>query len=297
MYHGGTIDAMGIKRGVYSVLHDLAKICHKSKINSNPFINYFYYKYIYLFQNHDIKLIKTVLNTLLFVYSKGLLGECLTYGMWERGTTQLLLRTLKRGETFVDIGAHVGYYTTLASKLVGDEGKIIAFEPDPNNYKLLCKNIEINHLNNIICERQAITDCVGISKLWLSPFDSGSHSLSRARTRVRHIYVRITSLDHYFNSRQLSLPDYIKIDVEGAELEVLNGMSTVIKNSQNLRLIMEYNPEILCDTGISPEKLFQKLHSYGFDVQLIQKDGSAVKITYFSLLQIKTNVNLYCLKC
>jgi len=74
----------------------------------------------------------------------------LKWGFFEKYETKLFKKSIKRGMVVLDIGANIGYYTLLAARLVGDEGKVFAFEPDPYNYSLLRKNIEANRYNNVI---------------------------------------------------------------------------------------------------------------------------------------------------
>ena len=98
---------------------------------------------------------------------------------YEPETTGLLQRVIEPGMVVVDVGAHVGYYALLAAKRVGPQGKVYAFEPDPTNYALLLKNIELNGYRNILTTGEAVSDRVGTATLYLAGLDTGRHSLFR----------------------------------------------------------------------------------------------------------------------
>ena len=83
------------------------------------------------------------------------------YGNWEPSETAWFLRTVKPGDIIVDAGANVGYYTVIGSRLVGDRGKVYAFEPDPSNFELLRKNVELNGLKNVVLDAQGPVESQG----------------------------------------------------------------------------------------------------------------------------------------
>ena len=96
---------------------------------------------------------------------------------YERATTDLLKDLLHPGMIFVDVGANIGYFSLLAANLVGTEGTVYAFEPEPGNHELLRKNIELNSYSNIVMIQKAVSNKSGSAPLFLSALDSGSHSL------------------------------------------------------------------------------------------------------------------------
>ncbi len=178
----------------------LATIAHNLGLSSFPLLKKFGYEVMYRFHFRDLQLTKIISGSLLYVYPNSPVGKaCISSGIWEPGTTTLISRILRKGWTFVDVGANVGYYTTLAAGLVGKEGKVVAFEPDPANYEILCRNVHVNRFANVICERYAISNRTGIRKLWLNPFDPGAHSLFHDDLG-HYETVRTISLDEYFDS-------------------------------------------------------------------------------------------------
>ena len=89
-------------------------------------------------------------------------------GSYESRTTEMFRKVVKKGDVVVDIGANMGYFTLLASRLVGREGKIYAFEPEPVNYGLLVKNIGINGYKNIVPVQKAVSDRTGTTRLFIN---------------------------------------------------------------------------------------------------------------------------------
>jgi hypothetical protein len=105
----------------------------------------------------------------------------LQYGEYEKGTTKVFMKTVKKGMTFVDVGACVGYYSLIAAKLVGSDGKVFAFEPEPLNFEWLIRSISINGFKNILPIRKAVSDKNGLIELYLDKDNIGGHSIVRNR--------------------------------------------------------------------------------------------------------------------
>jgi len=158
----------------------------------------------------------------------------LRYGFFEEGLTKMILKYLKPGMVFIDIGAHIGYYSMLSSFIVGEKGMVYSFEPTPKTYQILKQNIK---RKNIIINNYAV-----FSKETTIKFnDYGSkysafNSFKEARldklilknlTPV-NINVKTITLDKYIEIQKIQ-PDFVKIDVENAELEVLKGAKKTIE--------------------------------------------------------------------
>lgn len=152
-----------------------------------------------------------------------------------------------KGEIVIDVGAQVGRYSIIASKLVQNEGKVIAVEPEPLNFKLLEANIKLHKAENIIPINCALTDTEGYTKLWLGK-TPGWHSLvpnSNINLTGDFVNVRCRTLDSLLRKLGIQQIDWLKIDVEGAELMVLSGGLFALKNSKNLKIIIEVTRNIL----------------------------------------------------
>lgn len=153
----------------------------------------------------------------------------------------------RKGEVVVDVGAQVGRYSIIASKLVEKEGKVIAVEPEPLNFKLLEENIKLHKAENVIPVNSALSEAEGYIKLWLGK-TPGWHSIlmtgSKAKFTGNFINVRCMTLDNLLRQFGIQRIDWLKIDVEGAELMVLRGGFNALKNSENLKIIMEITRDI-----------------------------------------------------
>jgi FkbM family methyltransferase len=154
--------------------------------------------------------------------------------MPEPETTRVVRETLGKGDVFVDVGAHIGWYTSLASRLVGKRGRVISFEPTPENFRILKRNVESNRLENVELHNAAVSDRDGQAEFYISPTKSGNHSLLKSAERGNPVTVRCLKLDSICKKA-----DIVKIDVQGAEHLVLKGMKNLLKREET-KLIIEY---------------------------------------------------------
>jgi FkbM family methyltransferase len=127
---------------------------------------------------------------------------------------------VEKGDIVVDVGAHVGMFTVKALKEVGEEGLVIAIEPEERNFELLKRNTR--GYRNVKLVKKAIGDKTGRAILYISEL-SGEHSIKRSSRATKSIDVEVDTLDNILSSLGVSKVDFLKIDVEGAELEVLRG--------------------------------------------------------------------------
>lgn len=193
-------------------------------------------------------------------------GACLLEGEFEPTQTDLISRKLKPGMTFIDLGANIGFYTVLASKIVGIAGKVYCFEPEPQNYRLLVKNILENKLSNVFPQRMAVSDSTGNATLHTDSKNFGGHSLTKSNVsdENREVDVSTVRLDDFVGSSKI---DMIKLDVQGAESRVIAGsMRTLI--SQRPMLILELWPYGIHKMGDDPMKLIQDLEEMGYRIQV-----------------------------
>ncbi len=189
---------------------------------------------------------------------------------WEPETTRLFRKLAKEGDIIIDIGANIGYFTLLAAKIVGDNGKVYAFEPDTTNYNILTSNIELNALRNTITVQKAVSDRNGKLEFYLNDSDIGAHTIYKSNKAKRSIIVNSVTLDEYFKGREYPI-DIVKMDVEGAESAVLSGMSKIIEQNKDLKIFAEFHPPWIKRAGISPEYFVsQLLNHYRFNIVVIQ---------------------------
>jgi len=150
--------------------------------------------------------------------------------IWEENTTSFIRENLKPGQVFVDVGAHVGYYSVLASDLVGENGLVFAFEPNAENNKLLVENLKDN--NNVNVLQLDLSNTEGDVPLFIAN-DAGGHSLVNKSSNQEIVHV--ARGDDVLGG----IPDMIKIDVENAERQVLEGMANILSTDKPITIIFE----------------------------------------------------------
>jgi FkbM family methyltransferase len=209
---------------------------------------------------------------------KGGAGALIYYlGQSEPEVAAFLKRTLTAGMTFWDIGAHLGEYSLLASKLVGSAGRIEAFEPQPDIFEFLRRNVEQNSLSNVAMHSLAISDCDGWTRMSVHPESSKSFlSLASVPTdSMPSIEVATRSLDTIVEF-QGRVPHVLKVDAEGAEGLILNGATTLLELPEETAPIwvMEFETETCARFGYHPRELVAKLTDFGFITYWLLADGN-----------------------
>ena len=197
---------------------------------------------------------------------------------WEPETTAVFLSLITDGDVVVDLGAHVGYYTLLAARRVGPEGRVFAFEPHPDNFRLLVKNIESNFYSNVIPVQKAVSNETGGTELFLQ--GTTTHSLFRKSDSNKSVLVQTTSLDEYFKTvepRLRSRIKLIKMDIEGAEMQAMLGMRQIISENAEIAIISEFEPENLKASGCEPSEFVSYLTEQGFKLQSVGENLLCLK--------------------
>jgi len=175
----------------------------------------------------------------------------------------------EEGDIVIDVGAHAGMFTIKAAKLVGDSGLVVAIEPEPRNLALLQRNIESHGLTNVKVVSKAIYNKKTTARLYLQDL-SVHHSLSyRSRN---YIEVEADSLDNIVSKLELDRVDFVKIDVEGAELEILKGAEKVLASPGIKLSIASYH--VLPDGQPQLPGIVSYLESRQFRTQLYIKGSS-----------------------
>lgn len=191
----------------------------------------------------------------------------LVLGIHEPEVVEWIESELKEGMTFVDIGPNVGYYTLLGSRCVGTSGKVVALEPDPDVLAILRRNIEINRVGNVQLIHGAASESCGRAKLGRARSSSYCTGLY-CEDAVDWIDVPRYSLDALINELGIGAVDLVKLDVEGAELEVIEGMSQLLRVNHP-RLIMELHGPL---EGTETQPAAQKLKQAGYTVRHISRN-------------------------
>jgi FkbM family methyltransferase len=151
-------------------------------------------------------------------------------GEYERPVQEAISSLIKPCDVFYDIGANIGFFSVLAGRLTGSAGRVFAFEPVPENASLIERNRRLNHLNNIEILRMAASLHSGKSELLLAHCAGGAvlKSAGTPPDQSGSMVVETRSIDALVQRREIQPPDIVKIDVEGAEMNVLLGMAEVL---------------------------------------------------------------------
>ena len=198
-------------------------------------------------------------------------------GYYSKEELMLLGRILQRDSIFVDVGANNGYFTVFAAKRVPD-GRVLSFEPVSSLFENLRHNIALNNFNNVDAFKLGLADG---SRSELDIFSSANDSNfdalatiypdSHRSTRLETI--ALSSLDKISDELKMSRIDVIKIDVEGAELDVLRGAHNILTQFQPLILI-EVNKETYTSAGYAITDVTDYLQGFNYSFQIVGNNGS-----------------------
>lgn len=192
---------------------------------------------------------------------------------YEQENYHFLQKQLKPGMQVLDIGAHLGLFSSCSSKLAGKEGKIICFEPTPGTYSVLKETLRLNHCDNVIAVQAAVSAAEGRATFYVSDTAAcNSNSLvnNKPEKDLHGYEVELVTIDGI--AAQYSLqPDLIKIDAEGAELDVLRGGQKTLTEYKPV-LILGLHPDFIQKKGDSLDAIWDLLMKYQYRVQLDGKD-------------------------
>ena len=186
-------------------------------------------------------------------------------GCWEPAETAQFLRHLKPGDTFVDAGANIGYYTVIGSRLVGSKGKVYAFEPEPKAFEMLERNVRLNGLTNVVLEQKALSNQKGVIKLFIADQNKGDHRIYQPEGESRpSVEVEAVRLDEYFKGVERRI-NVVKVDCQGADGLILEGMTGLLEGwADGPTIFMEFWPYALKAMGTDHGALIKMLQSYGY---------------------------------
>lgn len=222
------------------------------------------------------------------------------HGEHESGTTALLKSLVRDGDTALDIGAHIGYFTLLLAGLAGESGRVFAFEAHPDNAALLRRTTTESGYSNVVIENKAVTSRTG--PLYLIPDREGTvdHRTMDVIEGPEQIGIEGVALDDYFDAT--TKVDVIKMDIQGAEGHALLGMERLVARQDRLTLITEFEPWGLDESGTGARRYLEMLHDFGFTIYDLQsRDGEHVAVDPDTLCGKYPPIrdaftNLYCVK-
>lgn len=194
------------------------------------------------------------------------LGKPKYWKKWHREPEfmDIIVDSVDAGMTVLDLGANIGYVSLHVCKQIGANGFLYAIEPEPNNFKVLKKNIADNNFSErVSLDSLAFSDSNSSVKMYIS---SHSNMNSIVGSGDNYIEVPSRTLDSYFQDKN-RLPNFIKMDIEGAEVEVLSGLDSLIDNVKTIRILMEVHPDKYTDDRFANQLL--RLCDRGFKFKYV----------------------------
>lgn len=185
-----------------------------------------------------------------------------------------------KGKTIYDVGGHIGMITMFFARKTGDSGHVVTFEPNPQNYATILDHINLNNFTNVRvfqiglgCKRERLEFVIGGSARGTA---SPEKQKRYEHNDVQVLQIEVDSLDNQIVANNLPKPDFIKIDVEGLELDVLHGMSQTISH---------YEPEIFVELhGVKEQEVAKLLLSHNYKVHQVE---SGIDITQQNLERVR----------
>jgi FkbM family methyltransferase len=188
------------------------------------------------------------------------------YKRWsDRDKIRLIKNHVRKGMSVLDIGANIGFYTSLLSDLVGESGMVYAFEPDENNYRRLTQTTRGR--KNVLTIQSACGEKKGTLYLYQSPDMNVDHQTYDSGESRHKIEVRVLSIDDFLKDKNQH-PGFIKIDVQGYDCFAFHGMIKTVANAPDVLLIGELWPYGLKKAGADTDTYLNLIRRAGFEIRL-----------------------------
>lgn len=191
----------------------------------------------------------------------------------DRKKISIIKKTIKPGMKVIDVGANIGFYSILFSKLVGEDGKVYAFEPDKENFCHLEKNCHSRR--NITINKMAVSDKGGKIKLYISSELNVDHSTYDDGEGRKFIEIDAISLDDYIKKDEKI--DFIKIDIQGYDYYAVLGSQNLINRINKIVVLTEFWPYGLNKAGVKPIQYLELLKNLNFKIDINNKDSVAAQ--------------------
>jgi FkbM family methyltransferase len=194
------------------------------------------------------------------------------FGTWEPNISWWMASTLRPGDGFIDVGANIGHYSLLASNLVGDQGRVVAIEAAQWIHATLDRHVRMNRRDNIRTVQVAAAETPGMLRL----FHGNPGNIGKTTTIAREgasSDVRALPLSAILRDEEIDRARIIKIDVEGAELQVLRGLAPVLgRLRDDVEIVMEITPGQMPDADNARAEIFATMQASGFRAFVFDND-------------------------
>lgn len=187
------------------------------------------------------------------------------HGYWEQNVTSVLLHVLRKGQTVIDVGAHIGYWTLLMSQAVGQEGRVLSFEADPTTFGELTGNVRLNGCQNTMLLALAVADASERRRFYTKSIThSDVASLITTEMTAPSIEICTIALDEFLDESGIGCVDLVKLDIEGGEMYALQGLAAGIQSRRYKRILLELHPAQIATAGLTSRELLNMFSDSGY---------------------------------
>lgn len=199
---------------------------------------------------------------------------------------ELLQQHIGEGNNVLDIGANIGFYASILSDLVGKNGRVHCFEPDLINFKHLQRRVQT--LSNVTINQKAVGSKTEKIKIYTSKELNVDHRTYQPEVYDTEKEIEAMSVDDYVFLKKIDKIDFIKIDIQGYEMQAIRGMEKTLNSNPNIKLISEFWPYGLRTAGSSLSEYYNYLVQLGFNIQILDKN----KLKALRLEEVKSMEHL-----
>ena len=220
------------------------------------------------------------------------------YGKLE---TALLESLVHPGDTVLDLGANIGYFTLLFARWTGANGRVLAFEPDPVNFSFVKRNLEANAYHHVEPHPMAVSDKSGQLRLYVCAYNRGDHRSYDPGESRQVVEIEAVTLDHLLGPNFPNV-DFIKMDIQGAEGLAVRGMQKLLSAQEKIVMFIEFWPSAMATAGVTAHEMLAMLEAGGFHFEeLDEASGKLCPVQASGLLETYTvangiSTNLLCTK-
>ena len=205
---------------------------------------------------------------------------------WESYETEIFMQLCQSGNHVLDLGANIGWYTVIAAKLIGKSGSVHAFEPDPDNFAILKRNVAISNVENIVTtEAIAVSDTKAEIQFYASKTNMGDHKIFADGEQQGVTSVPAVTLADYFDNYSCSkLPNLVKSDTQGSEGKLFKGAKPLFIENWRPVILFEFYPYGLINSSSDPLELLQYFYDFGYELyEINSKNKQLIRLELKSM--------------
>jgi FkbM family methyltransferase len=250
------------------ILNEIARLFAKTIINTIVIIRKYVWSYGIVPLTFDVIIYKKLkVKILKYGQLSQLIYSHQPLIRFDRGfefeTFSVIEQNINKGDIIFDIGANIGVHSIFISKILDNNCKIYAFEPNPDTFKVLVKNLELNYCKNVIPINKALSDKAGKMYLEISKGDAFANIQSEKKG-LSTVEIEVDTLDNFMIDNKIDNVNFVKIDVEGAELFCINGMKHLFKEN-DCKIVIETADSLCGKYNYTSFDVLSNLSSFGYN--------------------------------